>query len=89
LLENLLLLIKGFDLLLDVLEIGLLGLQRLDLIVLGIELLLPRVEEKTKNENAEYEARANKQDGKRCPRIDRPARRLGPNLSEKVYANHG
>ena len=52
LLQNLFLLIESLYLLLDAFEIGLLRLQRLDLAVLGIELLLPGVIKETKNKNS-------------------------------------
>jgi hypothetical protein len=81
--------LESFDLLLDLLEIGLLRLQLLDAGVLVIQLALPGVVEIPQDQGAKQNAGANEEQRERRTGIDRPARGFRFGLSEKIYSDHG
>src|SRR6266571_4070119 len=89
LLQDHLLLFEHFNLLLGLFQIRLLRGQLLDFRVFFAELVLPGVIEKSKNQGAEHQSRANEHHRHRCSRVHRTPRGFRSNLSKKVYADHG
>src|SRR5439155_11842255 len=89
LLQDYLLFLEGLDLQLGLLQIRLLRRQSLDFRVFFVELVLPRVIEKSEYQGAENQSRADEYHRQRCSRVYRTPGGLWSNLSKKVYADHG
>ncbi len=81
--------LERLDLLLGLLQIRLLCGQFLYICVYAIELGLPGVIEKSENQRAENQSRADEYPRQRCSRVYRTPCGLRSNLSKKVYADHG
>ena len=89
LLQDYLLFLEGLDLQLGLLQIRLLRRQSLDFRVFFVELVLPRIIEKSKYQGAEDQSRADEYHRQRRSRVYRTPGGLWSNLSKKVYADHG